>query len=105
MTTKANILVDAIIRLMHDYPDQWRFGTHTAEHDLSGIRVWHANRLYGVEVLMHSSTILGGVTGWSSILGPFLRLTWRQRLVDAIDAHLSPAGTIDNAIAALENTP
>lgn len=88
-SNKLSILVDDLLESLSARPEEWWFDNYAAEHK-SGLRVWLANKYYGVGIHVpkpngtFSYHEIGGVTGWSAFFGRWI--PWRRRLFDAFVA-------------------
>ena len=104
MTKEFNAIVEWCMQSLANEPEAWTFDClgsvepYYVKHR-NGVRIWLANRHYGMGIEYDDAKV-GGVTGWSSLFGPLI--PWRRKLRRAaLSLHQAPRGhseTILNAI-------
>lgn len=75
----AKLLIDYCLRSLRDHPEQWEFDEYEAINKAAKIRIWVANKHYGLEIKIPGFSV-GGVTPFGCFLTP-----WRRKIRQAVD--------------------
>jgi hypothetical protein len=102
MTKDQLDLLEAVIHSLDTEPERWKWDAYGGEHGC-GVRVWTANKYYGLAIKDDSfRDVVGGVTGWSTFFGNLI--PWRRRLMAAVRRARPQDNNVKRALAAITAT-